>query len=114
MNEFEFAWTLKIEGAYPLEDLFDFENSPSLNTTLTQAAPPAKDPIGQLIFEDVGIEKKNRNKDSDDDKQSANWAFLREKRRKGRFGRWKIRFAIAAGRRLQRANPAAGIADLRI
>jgi phospholipase C len=29
--------------ADPLEDLFDFEHSPSLNTVLTQAAPPAMD-----------------------------------------------------------------------
>ena len=43
VNEFELAGTLKTEGAYPLEDLFDFENSPSLNTTLTQAARPAND-----------------------------------------------------------------------
>jgi phospholipase C len=26
-----------------LEDMFDFDNSPSLNTTLTQAAPPVSD-----------------------------------------------------------------------
>ena len=57
------------------------EDSCSLLKSRPYGVPLANDPIGQLIFEDVGIEKKNRNKDSDDDKQSANWAFLREKRR---------------------------------
>jgi phospholipase C len=35
--------TLRDQYANPLQDLFDFKNSPSLNTTLTQAAPPAAD-----------------------------------------------------------------------
>jgi phospholipase C len=35
--------TRRDEHANALEDLFDFDRSPSLNTSLTQAAPPAKD-----------------------------------------------------------------------
>jgi phospholipase C len=35
--------TRRDEYANPLEDMFDFENSPSLNTALTQAAPPVND-----------------------------------------------------------------------
>jgi phospholipase C len=35
--------TRRDEHANPLEDMFDFENSPSLNTPVTQAAPPAND-----------------------------------------------------------------------
>jgi phospholipase C len=35
--------TLRDEYANPLEDMFDFKNIPSLNTTLTQALPPAVD-----------------------------------------------------------------------
>jgi len=35
--------TKRDEFANPLEDMFDFENSPSLNTPVTQAAPPAND-----------------------------------------------------------------------
>ena len=35
--------TLRDQHASPLEDMFDFEHPPSLNTSLTQAAPPAQD-----------------------------------------------------------------------
>lgn len=35
--------TKRDQYANALEDMFDFENAPSLNTTLTQAAPPAND-----------------------------------------------------------------------
>jgi phospholipase C len=35
--------TARDQHANPLEDLFDFKHSPSLSTTLTQAAPPATD-----------------------------------------------------------------------
>jgi len=35
--------TKRDEFANPLEDMFDFDNSPSLNTPVTQAAPPAND-----------------------------------------------------------------------
>jgi len=35
--------TKRDQYANPLEDMFDFENSPSLGTPLTQAAPPAND-----------------------------------------------------------------------
>jgi phospholipase C len=35
--------TLRDQYANPLQDLFDFNHSPSLNTALTQAAPPAVD-----------------------------------------------------------------------
>jgi hypothetical protein len=35
--------TLRDKHAHALEDLFDFENSPSLNTGITVAAPPAQD-----------------------------------------------------------------------
>ena len=35
--------TLRDEYANPLEDMFDFKNIPSLNTTLTQALLPAVD-----------------------------------------------------------------------
>ncbi len=35
--------TLRDQGANDLEDLFDFKTSPSLNTPVTQAAPPAVD-----------------------------------------------------------------------
>jgi hypothetical protein len=35
--------TRRDENANPLEDLFDFDRSPSLDTTLTQAAPPVTD-----------------------------------------------------------------------
>ena len=35
--------TKRDQYANPLEDMFDFENSPSLNTPLTQAAAPAND-----------------------------------------------------------------------
>jgi len=35
--------TLRDQSANPLEDLFDFKNSPSLNTALTQAQPPVVD-----------------------------------------------------------------------
>lgn len=35
--------TKRDQYANPLEDLFDFKNSPSLNTPVTQAQPPAND-----------------------------------------------------------------------
>jgi phospholipase C len=35
--------TLRDKGASTMEDLFDFANSPSLNTPVTQAAPPLVD-----------------------------------------------------------------------
>jgi hypothetical protein len=35
--------TKRDQHASALEDLFDFDRSPSLNTTLTQALPPAAD-----------------------------------------------------------------------
>ena len=35
--------TKRDQSAHTLEDLFDFDNSPSLNTPVTQAAPPAVD-----------------------------------------------------------------------
>jgi phospholipase C len=35
--------TLRDQHANPLEDLFDFNHSPSLNAALTQAQPPAAD-----------------------------------------------------------------------
>lgn len=35
--------TLRDQHANPLLDMFDFNNSPSLNTTIGQAAPPAQD-----------------------------------------------------------------------
>ena len=35
--------TKRDQSANTLEDLFDFDHSPSLNTPLTQAAPPADD-----------------------------------------------------------------------
>jgi phospholipase C len=35
--------TLRDKHAHTLEDLFDFENSPSLNTNVSLAAPPAQD-----------------------------------------------------------------------
>ena len=49
--------TLRDQYAHPLEDMFDFANAPSLNTVLTQAAPPvidctpAKLPIGPALPE---------------------------------------------------------------
>jgi len=35
--------TRRDQHAHPLEDLFDFDNAPSLSTTVTTAAPPAVD-----------------------------------------------------------------------
>jgi phospholipase C len=35
--------TKRDKHAHTLEDLFDFDNSPSANTTVTVAAPPAQD-----------------------------------------------------------------------
>jgi phospholipase C len=35
--------TLRDKHAHTLEDLFDFDGSPSLNTSITPAAPPAQD-----------------------------------------------------------------------
>jgi len=35
--------TLRDQNANTLEDMFDFDESPSLNTSVTQALPPAND-----------------------------------------------------------------------
>jgi phospholipase C len=35
--------TARDQNANPLKDMFDFDNSPSLNTTITQAQPPTSD-----------------------------------------------------------------------
>jgi len=35
--------TIRDKHAHTLEDLFDFEGSPSLNTAISVAAPPAQD-----------------------------------------------------------------------
>lgn len=42
--------TLRDQHANPLEDLFDFNHSPSLNTPVGQAQPPAVDCTPQERF----------------------------------------------------------------
>lgn len=43
VNDVRLHLTLRDEFADPLEDMFDFNHSPSLNTPVGQAAPPAND-----------------------------------------------------------------------
>jgi phospholipase C len=43
VNEVRLHLTLRDELANPLEDMFDFDHSPSVNTAVGQAAPPAND-----------------------------------------------------------------------
>jgi phospholipase C len=46
--------TKRDEHANPLEDMFDFEHSPSLNTPLTEAEPPANDCLFVVSRHDQG------------------------------------------------------------
>lgn len=43
INGVRYFLTKRDDNANPLEDMFDFTNSPSLNTTVGQAAPPVND-----------------------------------------------------------------------